>query len=101
MTDAELVEFASEFREGILDGKPSARFCFMVVAPLAALLSLYGVEAKVVESDLGWCNHFWLRLPDGRTLDPTADQFGELGLPPVYLGPPVPGIHPPCPPSSR
>jgi hypothetical protein len=48
-----------------------------------------GVETELVEADFGWTNHCWLALPDGRILDPTADQFVGHGatLPPVYLGP--------------
>jgi hypothetical protein len=30
-----------------------------------------------------------LRLSDGRILDPTADQFVEMKLPPIYIGPPL------------
>ena len=96
MTDEELVEFVTEFRDGILNGRPSKWMCFMVCAPLASLLRLSGVTVEVVESDLGECNHVWLRLPDGRALDPTADQFNEYGfapMPPVYLGPPQ-SMHP-------
>jgi hypothetical protein len=92
MTDAELIEFASEFREGILDGKESNWACAMVCCPLATLLNMHGVKCETVESDLGHCNHIWLRLADGRALDPTADQFNYLfakDMPPVYLGPPM------------
>lgn len=92
MTDDELIEFAAEFREGILDGSPSDMMCFAIVAPLAGLLSIYGIEADVIEGDLGVCNHYWLRLADGRVLDPTADQFNYCNsqqMPPVYLGPPT------------
>lgn len=98
MTDAELIEFATEFREGLLDGHPSNWMCFAVCAPLLSLLRLHGVDAELVEGDLGVCNHVWLRLPDGRVLDPTADQFNAHQieqLPPVYLGPPS-LIHPPA-----
>jgi hypothetical protein len=96
MTDAELIEFATEFREGILGGAPSNWMCFAVCAPLAPLLRMSGVEAEMVEGDLGVCNHYWLRLTDGRVLDPTADQFNAHQIeqmPPVYLGPPA-LIHP-------
>lgn len=93
MTDTELVEYASEFREGILDGRPSAWMCGMVCYPLAGLLEMCGVKVEVVESDLGHCNHVWMRLEDGRALDPTADQFNvlfpDLAMPAVYLGPPA------------
>lgn len=72
--------------------------CFAVCAPLAGLLRLHGIEARVVEgfpSDGDFYNHVWLELPDGRVLDPTADQFADM--PPVYLGPRHPAIHHPTP----
>ncbi|KAB7788087.1 hypothetical protein [Methylorubrum populi] len=102
MEDAELIWFASEFREGILDGGSSQMMCWAVSAPLAALLEMHGVETELVEADLGDCNHFYLRLPDGRVLDPTADQFNHLRvdpMPAVYLGPPADchGIAPALP----
>ncbi len=97
MTDAELIKFTTEFREGILNGDRSIWMCFAICAPLVTLLNLSGVKAELIESDLGEFNHYWLRLEDGRALDPTADQFnnyqfaslGAGGLPPVYLGPPT------------
>ena len=85
MTDAELIEFATAFREGVIGDKPSGGFCFMVCAPLSGLLHAHGVEAELNEGGPEHINHFWLELSDGRVLDPTADQFGIL--PPVYLGP--------------
>ncbi len=94
MTDAELIDIATEFRDGILDGRPSKMMCYMVSAPLAGFLNFYGLRADLIGGDLG---HFWIRLADGRVLDPTADQFNDEGfevLPPVYLGPPT-MLHPP------
>lgn len=91
MSDAELIEFASEFRKCILDGRPSVAMCAMVCWPLAALLRCNGIECETPEIDLGDCNHIWIRLADGRALDPTADQFNTPWRqhPPVYLGPPL------------
>lgn len=93
MTDKQLVEFATEFREGILDGRSSAWMCAAVCWPLATLLEMHGVKTETVTTDLGEMEHVWLRLADGRALDPTADQFNEYGfqppMPPVYLGPPT------------
>lgn len=87
MTDQELIQFATEFRAGLLGKRSSARCCLVVCSPLATLLGLHGVAMELVESDLGkGRNHVWLRLADGRALDPTADQFATY--PPVYLGPP-------------
>lgn len=103
LNDDQLIEFAASFRKGILGRRrKSAMMCFAICAPLASLLSMYGVNAEIVEGeiDLGegsTLNHFWLRLTDGRVLDPTADQFGDLfDLPPVYLGEPL-QIHRPKP----
>jgi hypothetical protein len=92
MTDKQLVEFARAFREGMLDGKRSNYMCFAICAPLAALFPVHGQPVELQEGDLGDINHVWLRLPDGRVLDPTADQFGA-DYPPVYLGEPR-DIHP-------
>lgn len=93
MTDDDLIKFATEFREGILGGRESAWMCAAVCWPLASLLSLHGVKATPVETDLGEMNHVWLRLEDGRALDPTGDQFNAYGfqptMPAVYLGPPM------------
>ena len=96
MSDDELLSIVTEFREGILDGESSTMRCFMVSAPLQGYLSFIGFETELVETDLGEMNHVWLRLPDGRALDATADQFNtlfpDMDLPPVYLGKPL-SIH--------
>lgn len=95
MKDRSLLAFAKAFREGILDGGSSAWMCATICWPLSTLLEINGVPNTAVESDLGHMNHIWLRLADGRALDPTADQFNalfDLHLPPVYLGPPI-AIH--------
>lgn len=94
MTDAELMEFVTEFRAGILAGQRSRWMCAAVCMPLVTLLNMHGVNATIVESSLPDCNHVWLLLPDGRALDPTADQFnrGRRKFPPVYLGAPT-AIH--------
>lgn len=87
MTDNELIEFATEFRDGILDGDPSTAMCFAVSAPLQSLLKMFGVETELIEFEVdtpkGLTNHFCLQLSDGRILDATADQFGH---PAAYLG---------------
>lgn len=84
MTDADLIQIAQNFRDGILYGRSSELMCYIVSAPLQGFLSAaYGISAELEQVDFTDCNHFWLRLPDGRILDATADQFG---LAPVYLG---------------
>ncbi len=95
MTDAKLKKIAVDFRKGLLGNKSSELMCAAVCMPLQAVLSLYGVETTYKEIDFGWINHVWLRLPDGRILDPTADQFnieGSVRMPKVYLGE-VPDIY--------
>lgn len=93
MTDDELRSIASEFRSGIVgDGGSSDAMCFAISAPLASLLGLYGVDCDLAKSDHSnidnseWHEHFWIKLADGRVLDPTFDQFGGD---PVYVGPPT------------
>lgn len=97
LSDEQLVQIASDFRDGILDGAPSDMMCGMVSWPLAAYFGAMGFPVKTVDGDLGHLNHIWIALPDGRVLDATADQFNRMfpamNLPPVYLGPPL-DIHP-------
>jgi hypothetical protein len=94
MTDGELIEFTREFREGVLNGGPSTFMCAVVCWPLESLLKIHGVNlsaqmtADVRMADGDTCNHVWLKLDDGRVLDPTADQFGDQ-YPAIYLGPPL------------
>lgn len=60
--------------------------CAVVCYPLQGYLGFLGVGTELVEVMLQYSNHFFLRMPDGRVLDPTADQFEG---PKVYLGPPL------------
>lgn len=102
VTDGGLVRVARQFRKGLLGRKSSRGTCGMVSMALGGYLAFLGIKTEYVETDLQdapteAANHAWLRLPDGRVLDATADQFDELGLPPVYLGPPIAPIHGPSP----
>lgn len=86
-----LRQIVTEFREGILDGGTSAFMCIAVCAPLEGYLRVgHGIDTHAVAGtiDLGDYNmeHFWLETEDGTVIDPTADQFEELNLPPVYIG---------------
>lgn len=84
-----ILRYATEFREAVLLGSSSARMCVALAAPLAAAFGVLGLRAQLHESDLGHCNHVFIRLEDGRVLDPTADQFNDNSaeaLPGVYLG---------------
>lgn len=100
MTDKQLIRYATQFRRGIIGDNFSGQWCFAICAPLLPMLEMCGVAGELVEGDWGHGNHFWIGLPDGRVLDPTADQFnafeGFATMPPVYLGPPtaIHGIEP-------
>lgn len=84
MTDKQLKRVASEMRAGIIGKGSSTDMCMVVSAPLQGMLSaLYGLDTEIEEVDFLDTNHVFLRLPDGRILDATADQFG---LEPIYLG---------------
>ena len=97
MTDAALLTFAADFRRGLLGRRSSRLMCAVVSGPLQGALSFAGVETALERSEppdeFGVWEHLYLRLPDGRVLDPTADQFNGVlpePLPPVYLGSPLP-----------
>lgn len=91
-------ETVSEFRAGILDGRPSARMCDAVSLPLQGYLSFAeNIKTEVVSRFFkiagGELEHVWLEMPDGTIIDATADQMAEHGyptLPPVYIGPKPP-----------
>ena len=90
MTD--LLTYAREFREAILQGCSSERMCVALSAPLHAAFSARGTASKLVITDLGECEHVFLRLADGLVLDPTADQFNPFSRekhPGVYFGAPA------------
>ena len=63
--------------------------CAAISGPLWAALSVMGLSTRLMESDLGECNHVFIELNDGRVLDPTADQFNwcsSYQFPEVYVG---------------
>jgi hypothetical protein len=93
MRDATLKKIVADFRKGILDGRDSKYMCFAVCAPLQGYLSMIGYKSRLVQGEIKpsvdiLTNHYWLELPDGRIVDPTADQFStpERPMPQVYIG---------------
>lgn len=100
MDDDDLIECAAGFREGVLNGRESELMCAAVSRALAGYLRFCGVdcdtEDRLITEEGYPANHVWIRLADGRVLDATADQFKQLGLPPVYLGKPISPIHRPA-----
>lgn len=84
-----LEKIATDFRKGVIGRRQSRGRCWMVSAPLGAMLNFMGHGTELVEGTVSGEHHFWLKLPDGRILDATADQFktpiGDA-MPKVYLG---------------
>ncbi len=93
MCDDQLISLVTDFRSGVLDciryGGDASGMCLALSAPLQAYLFGCGIQTALEEG----INHFYLVLPDGRILDPTADQYGYA---PVYLGPRLPIHNKPC-----
>lgn len=88
--DKKLLRLVRNFRSGILDGKSSHKMCMKVCAPLQGYLSFFlGLETEMVEGDFKHTNHVWLKMNDGRIIDPTADQFSTPSrpMPKVFIGP--------------
>lgn len=85
----EIRKIATEFRSGILGRKSAYAMCLAVSAPLASYLQFCGYNCKLTEGVVGMWNHFWITLPDGTIIDPTADQFNStyIPMPKIYIGP--------------
>lgn len=89
MTDRKLKAVAKSFRDGMLETGSPLGWCGLICWPLASLLEAQGLRVRAVELKFRddaptlLANHVVIELPDGRVLDPTADQFG---IDPVYLG---------------
>ena len=93
LKDKELLKICSQFRYGVIGRGKANRKCYMITAPLCSYLKFLKIECTMIEGFVtigeNITNHFWILLPDGRIIDPTADQFNEikgLEMPKVYLG---------------
>jgi hypothetical protein len=97
MTDDELIIECMSFREGLIGKNASPEgMCFAVSAPLSSYLRVaHGLDVELVKSDheknpaSQWYEHYWIKLPDGRVLDPTFDQFCSEEPVPIYIGNPT------------
>jgi|SRR5688572_17732414 len=93
MTDKELKKVVSGFTKGFIGKGTAQSKCFVLCFPLQSFLNLCGVETELIEGEVEgekfvW-GHYWLKLKDGRIIDPTCDQFnipGGLSMPKVYIG---------------
>jgi len=84
-----LKQMAADFTKGLLGSRPSNQMCFAVCTALAGYLNFSGYHCRLTEGKVGKCEHYWLTLPDGTVLDPTADQFKQPSgdaMPRVYVG---------------
>ena len=85
----ELLHEVTGFRSGLLGGVESKDMCFVVAAALEGYLNFIGYPCELIKGEIGHSNHFWLALPDGTIIDPTADQFPKpdgQSMPEVYIG---------------
>ena len=87
MTTREIRSLASGFRKGLIGSREGDMMCAVVSYALQSYLSFLGQESNIEEVSLRYSNHVFLRLPDGRVLDATADQFGQY--PKIYIGEPL------------
>ena len=93
VSDTRLKSIVAAFRRGILGRGSSHDMCAAVCMPLQSYLSsVEGIDTRLtsVEFQDGGLvfEHCFLTLPDGRILDPTADQFNTelVKFPQVFLG---------------
>lgn len=108
--EKKLLSIAREWRRGTVStapfkGSDGSLLCFVICDPLTAYLQFLGYECRPVqgtvfldEANEIW-GHYWIELPDGRILDPTASQFNGKGkpkMPAVYLGKRPSYYHPPA-----
>ena len=56
---------------------------------LVGYLHFAGYDCSLVQGAIGDWEHFWIQLPSGSIIDPTADQFKQPDgnpMPKVYHG---------------
>jgi hypothetical protein len=86
----ELMKIVRGFRKGILNGETPHSWCYMVCAPLVPYLHLCGYPCELTEGRVKKKYlHYWITLPDGKIVDPTASQFTQPGggnMPVIYYG---------------
>lgn len=91
LTETQIKQICLEFRRGILGRRKSRGQCGKVSWALQGYLSFFGVQTEVCEGDVGEWNHIYLRMPNGKVIDATADQFStaKTKYPQVYIGKPL------------
>lgn len=105
MKDEILKAFALSFRNKVIGYSSSEGWCRTVSSSLLPLLAEHGVKGVLEQAEVykergnaaSLVSHTFIRLDDGRILDPTADQFrSPTGnqMPKVFLGPIPPWYEP-------
>jgi hypothetical protein len=104
-TDKELLEAAQAYRAEMFDCPTNKELAdanflsmdYQICASLQGQLSYEGIDCALGESVVKlsagkYGIHHFIKLKDGRVLDPCADAFNEHSgfekMPKVYLGPP-------------
>ena len=82
MDNNEIFRISKEFTAGFLGHRTSAGHCSSVCSALHAYLAFEEINVSLTCGELEHDNeiyeHWWLTLPDGTIIDPTADQFNAL-----------------------
>lgn len=94
MTDKQIIKTTAEFTKGIIGKQESKNQCYKVCWALQGYLSICGLETELIVGEIyikkDIYEHMWLKLSDGRILDPTADQFNSHNIhpamPKTFLG---------------
>ena len=84
-----ILQIVKGFREGVMGDLSSNSRCFMVCYSLVGYLNFSGYQCNLIQGCIGDWEHFWIKLPDGSIIDPTADQFNcpdGSPMPQIYYG---------------
>lgn len=97
MKDKDIIELATKFREGFLEGQNPHNYCFALTLPLSCYLDQIDIKNQMVTFDIDAINYngddltknievieHYCILIDNKILDCTASQF--KGMPDVYFG---------------
>jgi hypothetical protein len=89
----ELKTISTLFSKGILAGRESKNFCYMVSAALCGYLKFCGYNCHLQKGDIKISKnvvleHYWIKMNDGNIVDATADQYNNATrkMPRVYVG---------------
>jgi hypothetical protein len=87
--NAVLRRIARTVRRRVLPHGRSRSACLLVSSELLTSLRRRSIGCRLVRGGVGGTFHYWIRLPDGRIVDATADQLRNPKggrMPDVFVG---------------